>query len=249
MRWKNVKNIMIILLVIINAFLIGDMALTRMSAACLPKGAVKSAENILERNGISVAQGLISKNYETRPAASFSVYTIDYLSESILGERVQYVSDGQNVVAKKDKKVLTFFGNSFDYSTDLKRSEKNGRKILSCLKKKGLFTDGAYFDSDDGLVKMRFDGCRVEGMYLDAYLDEEGELAAVSGIWGIVTRRDETQKVAFVTAVPQLCALLPQGAHIDGIESVYIISGSGQNYTMKAAWQVTADGSAYNVTV
>lgn len=246
MNWSNIKNIMIALLVLINVFLVGDMAFTNYVANTLPKGMAESVESIFEKNSITIEKGLLPTSYEERRKVDISFYSIDSLAQMLLGRKVEYKSDGQNVIAEKDGCTLTINGHYFTYKTPYSQTEASGRKILKALGKAGFSNEGMMYDN--GFVTIKIDGFMIDGLYLEAALADDGSIAALSGVWGKVNVSDETEKATFVSAVPPACAALPQGAHIKNIEGVYVISGSGQNYIVKPAWKLTADDKEYIVS-
>jgi hypothetical protein len=245
-NWSNIKNIIIALLVLINAFLLGDTAYTRYKSNSLPKGLEKSVVSILEKNDITIEENLLKKRYEERDVLNVEFYSADELSKMLLGEKVEYKSDGDNIIAEKDGAVLKINGSSFTFETPLTKASSSGRKKINALKKAGFSSEGMVFE--DETVKMKFSGLFVEGMSLSVQLDSDGNIAYLSGTWGKVTESGEKEKVTFASTTPRLLSIIPTGAHIKNIESVYVIEGSGQNYNVKAAWSVTADDEKYIVS-
>lgn len=237
---------MIALLVIINAFLIGDMAFTNYRANALPEGMAQSVESIFEKNGITAEAGILPSSYEKRAEADISFYSIDDLSQMLLGARAEYKGDGQSIIAEKDGCTLSVNGHYFSYKTPLSAVRTGDRRIIKALSAAGLSNPG--MKCENGRVRLEIGGFEADGLYLDAALDSNGKIASLSGVWGRVSVGEKTEKTTFISAVPRVCEVLPYGSHIKSIEGVYVIEGSGQNYTVKPAWKVEADGNVYTVS-
>lgn len=237
---------MIGLLIVINAFLIGDMAFTNYKANALPEGLSESVESIFEKNGITAEEGLLSSSYEERKSLDISFYSIDTLAQMLLGGKVEYTSDGENIIAEKDGRTLSVNGHYFSYKTSLSAVKSSDRKIIKALSDAGLSNLG--MKCENGSVRVEIDGFEIEGLYLDAALDSNGNIASLSGVWGKLSAGEEDEKATFISAVPNVCKVLPSGSHIKNITGVYVIEGSGQNYTVKPAWKVEAGGKEYTVS-
>ncbi len=246
MNWSNIKNIMIGLLIVINVFLIGDMAVTKYKENALPEGIAESVERIFAKNGITVEEGLLPSFYEERKSLDISFYSIDTLAQMLLGGKVEYTSDGENIIAEKDGRILSVNGHSFSYKTPLTAVESGDRRIIKALSDAGLSNPG--MKCENGSVGVEIDGFEIEGLYLDAALDSNGNIAFLSGVWGKLSIGEETEKATFVSAAPNVCKAIPSGSRIKNITGVYVIEGSGQNYTVKPAWKVEAGGKEYTVS-
>lgn len=248
MSRQKVKSIIIIILAVTNVFLLVNLVIYERNVFRLPEKSVESALDLLEKRGITAERGVIPTAYEKRANVDFSYYTIDELSEMLLGERVDYKSDGKNIVAEKDGNSLTISGNTFSYETGLEKALRGGKKTVSRLRELGFFTDGAYFDEKTGLVKLRAASCEVDGLYLDAYFAPNGSLSSLYGSWGRAAVKSGTERTAFIFTVPKLLSILPENTNITRVQKLYILRRSGQNYTMDAAWRVEAGGNTYSVT-
>lgn len=245
MNWSKIKNIMIIILVLINLFLIVNIGVTRYTSSALPKGASESFVSLLEKSGIEMDKKLAPRVYEKRRVVTAEAYDIDYLTEVFIGEKVKYVSEGQSIVAPGGDKKLVITGERIEYTTLKSGVDKNGRAIMRALEKTGLGTDGAYFDPDDGYVKIKIDNLLLEGVYLDIFLDSEGNIASLRGVWPKIKITGSNEKVSVISAVNSICENLPAGSKIVDIDEIYIMKYTSSGYEVKNAWKVYNQGRGY----
>lgn len=248
MNWSKVKNIMILILVIINLFLIADIGLTSFMSASLPKGTGESFKEVLHSRGIEIDDKLVPKYYETRKTVTGEFYDIDYLTKIFIGESVSYISDGKSVIAQKGDKKLTVSGTSFEYTFSGQAAEKNGKKIIAAVKKVGLSTFGAAFVQDEGLVRVYTDGALVEGVYLDVTLSESGEIIYLKGVWPNLRLSGEEKKLSVIKATNEICNALGPNTHIDNIEKVYFLEKTEKKCTIIPGWKIFAGGKSYIVS-
>ncbi len=245
MSWSKIKNIMIIILVLINLFLILNIAFSRYMSQALPEGMVDSFENILLKHGITVDEKALPSLYEMRNVISASAFEIDRLTEIFIGEKVQYVSEGGSLVAPGDDKKLSVKGSKIEFTTLKERVNKNERDILSKIEELGLGGEGMYFDEITGYVKMELDSVEIEGMYLDVYLDKQGEVASLSGVWPKIEADGHSEKVSVIQAVNSICVQLPKGSHITEMEKAYVLESTDRGFEVKNAWRVYNQGRGY----
>ncbi len=245
MNWSKIKNIMIIILVLTNLFLILNIAFSRYMSQALPEGMVDSFENILLKHGITVDEKVLPSMYETRSIINASAFEIDRLTEIFIGEKVQYVSEGGSLVAPGNDKKLTVKGNKIEFTTLKASLDKNGRDILDVLRRLDLGDEGMYFDEITGYVKMKVDSIEIEGMYLDVYLDSEGGIASLSGVWPRIEEDSLKEKVSVIQAVNSICVQLPKGSHITALEKAYVLESTDKGFEVKDAWRVYNQGRGY----
>lgn len=248
MKWTDIKNVLILLLAAVNVFLICNIVMTDIQADSLPDGVRESAVEVFKRNGIEADKKLIPAKYEKRPEVGVKLYGIDRLAELLLSGRAEYKTSGKLVTAEKDGAVLTLSDGRFEYKTGIKPTAKDGRAVLKALKKLDIDVKHAYYDPSDGFIKNKVSGAVVAGMYLDASLGENGELASLSGVWGELTVSNEKQRVSVIEAAPAICAALPDKTKIDKIKKLYIMEQNGQNYTLKPGWRICSENETYDVS-
>ncbi len=247
MKWSSIKNVLILLLAATNVFLLANILSNESEAERLPKGLSESAVRFLAESGIEADESLMPKVYEKRRKVSAVVYGIDDLSEKLLGERVGYKSIGRIISAEKEQSRLTLSGDEFAFETGKEADEKDGSKIIAALKEKGFDMKHAFFDKSDGFVKNRVGGAVVTKMYLNVYLDENGEIASIYGTWGELTVSKESERVSFISALPKAAAAMPEGSRIDKIVKVYIPEKNGQKYEVKPGWRIISGEEEYTV--
>ncbi len=247
MKWSSIKNVLILLLAATNVFLLANILIYESEAERLPKGLSESAVRFLEGSGITASESLMPEMYEKRRKVSAVVYGIDDLSEKLLGERVGYKSIGRIISAEKESNRLTLSGDEFAFETGKEAAERDGKKIISALKEKGFDMKYAFFDKSDGFVKNRVGGAVVTKMYLNVCLDESGEIASIYGTWGELSVSKESEKVSFISALPNVTAVMPEGSRIDKIVRVYIPEKNGQKYEVKPGWRIISGEEEYTV--
>lgn len=242
MNWSKIKNIMIIILIIINLFLVVNIAFSRYMSQSLPDGVAESFISILSKSGITIEKQIVPSAYEVRSIITAEAYDIDRLTEIFIGKKVNYVSQGQSLVALGDDKKLSVTGEQIEYTTLKESVDKNGRDILSAIDSIGLGKKGMYYDDVTGYVKLKVDAVGVEGIYLDVYLDANGEITSLTGVWPKITIRGSDEKVSVVQAVNSICNIMPEGSHITNIEKIYVLE---DGYEVKYAWRVYNQGRGY----
>lgn len=248
MSWAKIKNIMIGILLLINIFLLVDIALTKYMSSALPQGTGENFVKVLAEKNITVEDSLVPHYYETRKNLSAELYSLDNLSQIFLGKKVGYVSEGDMVVAKAEKGKIAVDGNYIKFSSGKENREKDGEKIIAAMKQAGLSVEGATYDGEDGTVKLVFDHAEVEGIYLDIALDENGEIAYAEGVWPKITVEGTNEKVSVISAVLDIRNRLPEGAHITNIENIYIFECVNNIPEIKNAWRISALGRSYIVS-
>ena len=248
MSWSKVKNIVIGILVVINLFLLCDIAITRFNSIELPKGTGDNFVSILEEKGITIAPKLIPQHFEERNDISVEFYNIDSLTQMFIGEDVKYVSDGQSVIAAINDKKLTVTGRHFEYSTLHHSVNKDGDDILKAIKKVGIDTKYARFIESEGIIRMVIDSMIVEGIYLDVALSKTGELSYVKGIWPKAEVKSQGRKESVISCVTDIVATLPYGAYIDDIEGIYVFEYKGQEASVKPAWRIHTGALSYVIS-
>lgn len=247
MNWSKIKNIMIVLLVAINLFLLCDLAYINYGSARLSKEVRGSFVELLSKNGIEIDEKWVPRSYESRESIGVEFYSIDQLRDIFLKEKVVFISDGQNIIASTDDKRLVITGSRFEFTTLHPAVESSGNKIIKELDKLGLWVEGAFYDESDGLIKMKIDGALAEGVYIDAALSESGELAYARGLWPKIEPEGEPSRICVIEAVDDICEKLPEGTKIEKIEKVYTIDLSGHNKPAVPGWRVHFAGGYVTV--
>ncbi|MCD8048261.1 MAG: hypothetical protein LUG52_01415 [Clostridia bacterium] len=246
MRLSEVKNIIILLLVVLNVFLLVNTVIADFGEYALPEGFCDSAESVLQKNGITIEKSLLPTRYESRMQIEVDFYGIDDLSQLLLKQTGSYTSAGGSVVAEKGDEHLSVAGREFVYTTGRSGERASGGRTISALKKLGFDTENMVYDNDDDFVKIKIDGAVAAGMYMNVLLDEDGNVAEITGRWAKISKTGEKVKTTFVSCLPEICEKLPEGAHIVGIDEIYIIDERSDEASI--GWRITTeDGSSYDV--
>lgn len=245
MSWAKVKNIMIIILVAINLFLIVDIAVTRYASAALPRGTGESFERVLNKNGIEIEKSQVPAYYETRKKLSATFYDIDYLTKIFLNSQVNYISDGINVIARADNKRLSVSGVSFEFTNGDEWTEAKGSDIIKAMEEIGLSTFGARYVAEEDLVRVFCDGMEIEGIYLDVKLNEAGEIAYLKGVWPKLSQQGTDEKVSVISVINNICTTVPQGSTIRSIEAVFVMENKGKSCVVTPGWKIHTEKAVY----
>lgn len=247
MSWAKVKNVMIIILVAINLFLIVDIAVTRFASTALSKGTGESFVKVLEHNGIAIEKSAVPAYYETRRKLSANFYDIDYLTKIFLKEQVNYISDGINVIAQKENKRLMVTGVSFEFTNGEDWTWANGGDIIKALEKIGLSTYGAQFVEEEGLVKVFVDNMEVEGVYLNVKLSKKGEIVYIKGVWPQISQSGTENKISVISAIGNITKSVGAGSTITQIEPIYITENEGKTCHITPGWKIHTENASYSV--
>lgn len=245
MNWSKIKNIMIIVLVLINLFLLMNIAFSRYMSQSLPTGVDESFVSILLKHGITIDEKVVPDLYETRATISAKAFDVDFLTEAFIGEKVQYVSEGGSLVAPGGDKKLVINGNKIVFTTLKAAVPKDEVDIMKAVKSLGIGYESMFYEETTGYVKLKIDSVELEGMYLDVYLDENGLPASVTGVWPQITIEGENNKVSVFQAINSICVQLPKGSHITNVEKAYVLEGTDNGFNVKYAWRVYNQGRGY----
>ncbi|MGM9551062.1 MAG: hypothetical protein ACI3XA_02290 [Clostridia bacterium] len=241
------KNAIIGLLLTVNIFLFVNLVHIRATTGNVDQTARESFVKILKGNNIQIEENLVPKKYEERKKVYVEFYDINKLKQIFVSSGAEYVSDGQSVSAAMDDKIITVRGKTFEYSTLHEKVEKDGKKIIKALKKKGIYSSGAFFDKTDGLVKVKIDDCLIESVYLDVSLDKNGEIAYAKGVWPKVTVGDEAEYTSLVQAVGDILDEIPSGSVIESVKKVYRVNKEDSGSYLTSAWRLYCGDKYYTV--
>lgn len=248
MSWSKIKNIMIIILVIINVFLIGDIALTEISSNALPNESGKDFVGILKKKNITVDEKIVPKAYEKRETFSVSMYSPDELATAFLGERASFKTEGNAAVATVGDKKLTIEGNYITFTAQGERTSATSSAVWKALKKCGLDVDCAVYDEKECIVKRVFSGIEVDGVSLKVYLSKDGDILYAEGKWPKIEPESENSRASIISAVMNIKNQLPENAHISDAEKIYVFEYVNNTPKIKNGWRISANGKSYVVS-
>lgn len=143
MNWNRAKTILIILFLLSDLFLLGNIiASTRKLTAVTPE-IIESTINILKNNNISIDSTIIPKNVLSAPYAEADnvIYDFDAFSKAFLGEDAEKTEEYSY---KAEAGTIHFSGDSFTYKSTtpyepVNTDEKNARiTAIDFLKSKGF---------------------------------------------------------------------------------------------------------------
>ncbi len=247
MSWSKIKNIMIIILVIINVFLICDIILTSLSSNALPDKTANDFVGILKKKNITVDEKIVPKAYEKRETFTVTMYSPDEFSTAFLGERVSFKTVGNTAVAENDNGKLTIEGNFITFKAEGEKASASPTDILKAVKKCGLDVSHTVYDEADGTLKRVFSGIEVDGIYLKVTLSQDGKILYAEGKWPKIEVESENDRASIISAVMNIKNRLPENAHISDAEKIYVFEYVNNTPNIKNGWRISANGKSYIV--
>lgn len=244
MKWSNIKNIMIGFLIFMNLFMLAIIIGTTINKTYLPQDVVDSTLSVIRKSGFEISEDVFPDKYYTRPSYNAQFYSASDLSELLFKKQIAFRTVGESLVGINDDAILTVNDNYFSYDTG-KDSEENvsSKKLKSALEKIGFDMTGAVYDKKTKMFYKMYDDANLFNMYLEAKLDEDGEICFVKAQWPKKLIEREHVTISFIESSAKLKDFFPNGGTIKDIELGYSLhSASGDNYLFSPAWRVNVNG-------
>lgn len=262
MEWRKLKNIMILILLVVNGFLLVLVAARSQEAAQYERSALEQTVQVLERGGIQVDLSALS------PAVGLSPLSVDRdleqeekLARALLGEDVQGDRQGGGVYLYRSALGEVSLRSGGELTAELapaSRWETSRPEDHAAALLKDLGVDAALDSAseDDGQTTLRFtqrrDGwpvfsCRVELVY------REGRLCSLSG--ALLMSAGGTEEPGQALTLPTALLRFSEEIASTGDVCTYLrsmepgwrrtaqsVSGGVQ---LTPAWLVTTDAASY----
>lgn len=242
MNWTKIKSLMIFFLIGINVFLLVFLSVTTYRRNIVPDEVLSASVKVLEKEGFMCEKNILPSSYVTLPSLAAEFHTASSLSSLFFGRQLAFRTADNSLVATDGKATLTINGNYFlfesGYDADPSFSPK---KIKRELKNLGLDMSGAVYDEKTGYFYYMYKNINLFNMYIEARLDQDGELCYVSAQWPAKLSVLDKKTFSFSESIMNLKTVFPGGGKIKNIEAGYSLhaANSSEKYLFSPAWRVT----------
>lgn len=247
MSWNKIKSIMICFLVAINIFLLAFLSITVYRKNTIPDKVLNASIAVLKKEGFDCNTELLPKVYYTLPAVSAQFYSAADLSDLFFKRQLAFRTVENSLVASEGKATLTINGNFFTYESGYAPdSTASPKKIKRALKKLGIDMSGAVYDEKSGYFYCMYKNLNLFNMYIQAKLDDSGEICYVSAQWPSKLSPMTKRTFSFNESIMNLEKIFPSGGKITAIEAGYCLrsANSSEKYVFSPAWRVNVDGES-----
>ncbi len=245
MKWSSVKTMLLALLIVMNGFVLGVLAVKRADSEKIPPVVRSAALEALENNGIICGEGLLPEKYLTMRSFSGSYPTATELSRMFFGEQLAFHTENRTLIARNGGAELRIEGERFSYKATgeaVPADEKALRKVLRGL---GFDLGRARYMAERGEFRLYYENRPVFGAYIKASLDRGGNLVSVEAMWPVVDFSERRLTgISIIGCIPEMLDKFPPGTTLTGIEAGYrpVKDEDTGVYTFEPAWRITAEG-------
>lgn len=264
MEWPKLKNIIILILLLANLFMVSLVLVQESSAVRYRKQALDNAVSVLESNGIRVDREQIPDGEE------LEILTVarepdseDALAEALLGACEAAALGGGRRGFESAKGTAEFRGNgnfSVTFSDGARTARKSGGEeehAQTVLKEAGLsvrFTGRE--DTADGTVLTCCQTWKDVPVYSCVIVleYEGGSLRSISGLRLMGTPQTAGDGGELISAPTALIRFLngigdlgDVCGEITGMEIGYILTAAAEEMRLTPAWYVTTDTGRYSL--
>lgn len=243
MTWTRIKKIMIYFLLAMNLFMLGFIAVRSYRQSIIPDNVISAATKVLTEAGFDISGADIPDKYYTLSSLDATFYSASDLSDLFFGTQVPFSTLSQSLVARQNDATLTVYSNYFVYENGNKPHSQNAEKLKKALEKFGIDMNGTVFDESTKCFYKMYKGHNLFNMYIDASLDENGNICRLSAQWPKKLKATGKVKMSFVETITKLQSAFPAGGKLKTIETGYSLHLiGGENYKFIPAWRVNTDG-------
>lgn len=250
MKWASVKNILLGMLVIMNAFVIGALTIKRISSEEIPPVITTAAVEALESSGILCNDALLPNKYITAKRLNVSFKSPAELSRMFFGSQLAFQTDGRTLIARRDGAELIIKDETFSYSTGAEPAEATEKQLRKALRQMGLNMKNGVYSSEYNIFCCYYDNIPIFGMYIRAYLDSDGELCSIEARWPELSSQGISDTgITVINYLPYFGEAFPGGGTVESIRFGYYLSqntATGQ-YELSPAWKVTMEDGRRHV--
>lgn len=255
MEWSKIKNIVILILLVVNALLLVQTVARERQSAQYREDAILGAVEALRRQGYSVADGALEEEGDfSNLVAARDKAAEEKLARSLLGT-VEQTEDGIRVSYKGEKGSATFRADGgfrvvfVPGAYDASRGERD-------LAAKLLAEDGQDWEvlsagEDAAMLRQRWAGrpifsCTARVSY------EKGSLSAIEGqrLIGVPTQETGRGNVMdAATALIRFMSGMREGGHVftqvEKLTAGYRAVSSGREQRLESVWRVATDAGGF----
>ncbi len=244
MNWSSIKNLMISFLIFMNLFMLAIIITTTLKKAYLPQYVIDSTLSVLRKSGFEISEEIFPDKYYTKPSYKAQFYSASDLSELFFKQQIPFRTEEDSLVGMQADAVLTVSDNYFLYNNGNKEKDNSTQKELEqALKETGFDMTGAVYDEKTKHFYKMYNGSNLFNMYLEAKLDDGGNVCFVKAQWPKKLTKGENKTISFIESSAKLKETFPDGGTIKNIELGYSLQSlGGDNFTFSPAWRVNVDG-------
>lgn len=264
MEWPKLKNIIILILLLANLFMVSLVLVQERSAVRYRQQALDNAVSVLESNGIRVDRERIPDSEESEIlTVARDTETEDALASALLGECEAAELGGGRRAYESAKGTAEFRGNgnfSVSFSGGGRSARKSGGEeehAAAVLKEIGLSARlTGRTDTDGGTVLTYCQTWKNVPIYSCAITleYENGSLRSISGLRLMGTPQtagDGGEPISAPTALIRFLNGIGDLGDVCGeiiaMESGYILTASAEETRLIPAWYVTTDTGTYSL--
>ena len=244
MKWSTIKNIMVGFLIFMNLFMLAIIIVTTINKTYIPQNVIDSALSVIRKSGFEISEDIFPNKYYTRPSYNAQFYSASDLSELFFEKQIAFRTVGESLVGMNEDAVLTVNDNYFSYDSGKEELGNSSPKELKrALEEVGFDMTGAVYDQKTKHFYKIYDKANLFNMYLEAKLDNNGEVCFVKAQWPKSLVEGERSTVSFIESSAKLKEIFPDGGTIKDIELGYSLhSLGGDNYLFFPSWRVNVNG-------
>lgn len=242
MKWSTVKNMMLVLLIVMNVFMIGSMLAKRLNSEKIPPLVNTAAVQALQNSGIDCDKELLPKNYLTVRTFTGSFPTAMELSRMFYGEQLAFQTEGRTLIARQDGSELRVEDEYFSYNSGLTAVDCEEKELRQALSQLGLDMSHAVFGGGERQFDYIYDNRPVFGMYIRAFLTEDGQIAKLEAVWPKINSSAARRSgISIISCIPDLLDRFPDGGTVTGLEAGYspVKNENTDVYSFEPSWRIS----------
>lgn len=251
MKWTSVKTMILVLLMVMNLFVLGELMAQRMESEKIPPVVRTAALEALSGSGIVCDEGLLPEKYLTVRSFSGSFPTAAELSRMFFGRQLAFQTEDMTLIAREGGAELRVEGESFVYSRAGKAAEPDEKKLRRSLKALGLDMEQAEY-LGDGEFGFYYEKRPVFGMYIRASVDGEGSPVRVEARWPSLEAAGERRTgIGIISCIPDVIERFPEGGTVVGLTAgcAQVRDADTGALTFEPAWRIVIAGGDEEVFI
>ena len=244
MKWPIVKNMMLVLLIVMNVFILGSVLAKRLSSERIPPLVNTAAIQALENSGIVCERSLLPEKYLTMRTFTGRFPTAMELSRMFFGKQLAFQTEERTLIARQGDAELRVEDEYFCYDSGLPAVDCDEDELRRALKKLGLDMSHAVFGGGEWQFDYMYDNRPVFGMYIRAFLTEDGQIAKVEARWPTaISSSARRTGISIIGCIPDILERFPDGDTVIGLEPGYsaVRNENTDVYSFEPSWRITME--------
>ena len=244
MKWSTVKNMMLVLLIVMNVFILGSAVAKRLSSERIPPLVNTAAIQALENSDIIYERDLLPEKYLTMRTFTGRFPTAMELSRMFFGEQLAFQTEERTLIARQDGAELRVEDEYFSYSSGLKAVDSEEKELRKALSQLGLDMSHAVFGGGEWQFNYMYGNRPVFGMYIRASLTEDGQIAQLEASWPTaVSPSARRTGISIIGCIPDILERFTDGGAVTGLEAGYssVRNENTDFYSFEPSWRITME--------